>query len=93
MSHYNQVYLIDHEHLSIIRSVRSPLPWHHQQQQQPDVDKSRDGDVDESLNDAGSNTNSNIIHTMSYCLNVGHHCFIFRNSHAYIHSFKLHTFH
>jgi len=36
VSHYNQVHLIDHEHLSIIQSIRSPRQQ--QQQQQPDED-------------------------------------------------------
>jgi len=62
VSHYNQVYLIDHEHLSIIQSVRSPR----QRQQQPDVDRPRHRDLGDRRNDPGSNLNNN------YCIHVFH---------------------
>jgi len=43
VSHYSQVHLIDHEHLSIIQSIASPRQQR-QQQQQPDFDGPHLGD-------------------------------------------------
>jgi len=50
VSHYNQVHLVDHEHLSIIHSGISSPRQQQQQQQQPDAARRHH---DDSLNDAG----------------------------------------